>query len=232
MVAKLMNCCKPEPKGTQGYAKLLKRIQVLEDGGIPAKEARSWRIQRQKFRITKKEYQRLVNKFEMEGFMAQKGLWNLAKEKILRERGVLPKEEGDAVREYKAVHEENFLSSWAREDGREKEEGTVGMGNESKEERSEKRRREREKEENGTGSVKRRCDGFVSVEAFQNSSQGVIWRVVVICLGWKLLKKPENLSDCELDTPVDVLVVPDLTDVRVSPSSVFTEFWCGFVLLL
>ena len=35
--------------------------------------------------------------------MAQKGLWNLAKEKILRERGELPKEEGDAVREYKAT---------------------------------------------------------------------------------------------------------------------------------
>ena len=29
--------------------------------------------------------------------MAQKGLWNLPREKILRERGQLPKEEGDAV---------------------------------------------------------------------------------------------------------------------------------------
>ena len=29
---KLMNCCKPEPMGTQGYGKMLKRIQVLEDG--------------------------------------------------------------------------------------------------------------------------------------------------------------------------------------------------------
>ena len=33
------------------------------------------------------------NKFEMDGFMAQKGLWNLAREKILRERGALPNEE-------------------------------------------------------------------------------------------------------------------------------------------
>ena len=49
--------------------------------------------------------------------MAQKGLWNLAREKILRERGALPKEEGDAVREYMAMHEENVLSSWLREDG-------------------------------------------------------------------------------------------------------------------
>ena len=49
---------------------------------------------------------------QMKGFMEQRGLWNLAKGKILRERG----EEGDAVREYKAMHEENFWSSWLRED--------------------------------------------------------------------------------------------------------------------
>ena len=40
------------------------------------------------------------------------------------------------------------------------------MGNESKEERSKKRRREGKKEENGTGTAKRRCDGFVSLEVF------------------------------------------------------------------
>ena len=39
----------------------------------------------------------------------------------LRERGEFPKEEGDAVREYKAMHEENFCSSWLREDGKVKE---------------------------------------------------------------------------------------------------------------
>ena len=66
----------------------------------------------------RKEYQRLLNKFEMEGFMAQKGLWNLARNKPLQDRGALPGEEGDAIREYKAMHEENFLSSWLREDGK------------------------------------------------------------------------------------------------------------------
>ena len=45
-------------------------------------------------------------------FMAQKGLWNLAREKMLQDRGALPKEEGHVVREYKAMHEENFLGSW------------------------------------------------------------------------------------------------------------------------
>ena len=31
--------------------------------------------------------------------MAQKGLWNLAKEEVLRDRGAVPKEEGDVIRE-------------------------------------------------------------------------------------------------------------------------------------
>ena len=61
----LRNCRKREQMGTKEYGKMLKRTQVLEDGRVPAKEARSWRIEGQKRRITRKEYQRLVNKFEM-----------------------------------------------------------------------------------------------------------------------------------------------------------------------
>ena len=47
---------------------MLKRIQILEDGRIPAKEATNLRIEGQKRRITRQEYQRLVNKIEMEDF--------------------------------------------------------------------------------------------------------------------------------------------------------------------
>ena len=32
--------------------------------------------------------------------------------------GVLPEEEGDVIREYKAMHEENVLSSWLRAEGK------------------------------------------------------------------------------------------------------------------
>ena len=32
----------------------------------------------------------------------------------------MPWEEGDDIREYKVMHEENFLSSWLREDGEDK----------------------------------------------------------------------------------------------------------------
>ena len=100
MGPKLTNCCKPEQVGTQ---KIWQNDEENSNSGRrqSPKEAKNWRIEGQKRRITRKDYQRLVNKFEMEGFMAQKGLWNFAKGKILRERGELPKAEGDAVREYK-----------------------------------------------------------------------------------------------------------------------------------
>ena len=108
---------------------------------------------------------------------------------------------------------------------RDKEESVVEESNENDEERrGEKGRRE----ENGTVSVKRRCDGFVSVEAFDISSQG---RDLESCgdLSWgDLLEKPEDLSDGEPDSRVDVLVVPDVTDVLVCPSSVVTEFCDSF----
>ena len=54
MEPKLMSYCQPEQMGTKEYGKMLKRIQVLEDGRVPAKEARSWRIEGQKRRITRK----------------------------------------------------------------------------------------------------------------------------------------------------------------------------------
>ena len=74
-------------------------------------------------------------------------------------------------------------------------------------------------------SVKRRCDGFVSVEAFEIFSQkGETWRVAVVFLGVDLFDK----SDFEHDTRVEVNVVLDVTDVLVSPSSLFTEFCEGF----
>ena len=119
MGPKLMNCCKLEQVGTKEHGKMLKRIQVLEDGRVPAMEARSSKIEGQKRRITSKEYQRLLSKFEMEGFMAQKGLWNLVTgERYLRkERGVTSLESTN-----KAMRQENFLSCWLREDGKDKDE--------------------------------------------------------------------------------------------------------------
>ena len=55
--------------------------------------------------------------FEMEELMAQKGLWNLPREREKNCRREVPclKEEGDVIREHSATHEENFLSSWLKE---------------------------------------------------------------------------------------------------------------------
>ena len=57
--------------------------------------------------------------------MAQRGLWNLAKEKTMKERGELPNEEEDVVREFQAMHEEDFWTSWLREGEKSKEESKV-----------------------------------------------------------------------------------------------------------
>ena len=69
---KLMNCCKLEKVGTEEYGKMVKRIQDLEEGRIPTKEARNWKNEGQKRRITRKECRRLWNEFETGGCTAQK----------------------------------------------------------------------------------------------------------------------------------------------------------------
>ena len=48
--------------------------------------------------------------------MKQRGFWNQARENVLQDRGALPDEEGDVIGEYNAMNEENFLSSWLREE--------------------------------------------------------------------------------------------------------------------
>ena len=93
------------------------------------------------------------------------------------------------MRESQAMHEEDFWSSWLRGDEKIKEESKAeaeGKG----EEKGEKRKRGGEKE-NETEKVRRRCEGFVSVEAFEILVKGEIWRVVEMFLGntsWRSLR--------------------------------------------
>ena len=54
------------------------------------------------------------------------------KTKMLQDRGELPKEEGGVIGEKKAMHEDNFLSSWLREDGEDKKERTMELDGETK----------------------------------------------------------------------------------------------------
>ena len=60
------------------------------------------------------------------------------------------------------MHEEDFWSSWLREDERGKEENGKTERQEEKVKRGKEKRRKNE-----TVMVKRRCEGCVSVEAFE-----------------------------------------------------------------
>ena len=53
---------------------------------------------------------------------------------MLEDGGASPEEEGDLVREYKAMHEEHFLFTWLREDMEGKAEDMEKASRESKEE--------------------------------------------------------------------------------------------------
>ena len=129
---------------------MLKRILVPEDGRVPAKKARDWKIQGQKKRITRKECERLLNDFEMGGFKAQKGLWNLAREKCCRT-------EEHCLRKKVTLLENIRRCSWLRDDGEDKKESKMEVDKETKGETGKKMIREEEKEENETVVVKRRC---------------------------------------------------------------------------
>ena len=78
-----MNCCRPEQVDPKEHGNMLKRIQILEDGRVPAKEAKTGKLKEKK-----------ENNEERVSEAMKK---------------VTP------IREYQAVHEENFISSWLRE---------------------------------------------------------------------------------------------------------------------
>ena len=48
--------------------------------------------------VTWKECKRQREEFGVGGFMAQQGRWNIAQQRMLVDRGALPKEEGDLIR--------------------------------------------------------------------------------------------------------------------------------------
>ena len=114
------------------------------------------------------------------------------------------------------MHEENLFRSWSTEDGkRKKKEYWKRARRPTKEEMGKKRRREEETEENETV----RCVGSVSVEAFDHSVKGEIWRVVVIFLV-RTLWRSLRIGHLEPETRLGGLVVPGVTDVCL-------PFFCG-----
>ena len=82
---------------------------------------------------------------------------------MLENRGVLPKEEGELIRENQATHKENFLSSWVRDGTEGKAEDVIERDRKDKEEEAESGKSEVEE---GWERVKmdgeRVCFGFCS----------------------------------------------------------------------
>ena len=126
---------------------------------------------------------------------------------------------GDVVREYNAMHEENFLGSWLREDlvGKEKtrkvDEKIRGGVSKKEKKRRRREKRWRERRERDGECSKKVCRLCVSAEAFDIFCQGEeFW-----CFLSDLLQDPNDLSGCEPETQAVVSPVPVVTDVPVFP---------------
>ena len=193
----------------------------------------------------------LLNKFEMEGFMAQKGLWNFSTNRALQDRGALPKEKGMPSESMRQCMKKTSLAVGSGKIGKVKTK-------EDKEVREDEGKKSgREKEEHET-VVKRNCVNSVSVEAFDISSQGTIsecdsecssvaesgkwssalvsydiyvppsFAVEVVGVGEMSDSGWEFGSECGSVDMSGVLVVPDVGEAA---SSVVTDlWWCAFGL--
>ena len=94
----------------------------------------------------------------------------------------------------------------------------------NEEEKGEKRKREGRKKRTKWRQSKEDVRFVFLWRPWKSFVKEETWRVMVILSRGDLLEKPEDLSDCEPDTREHVRVVPDVTHVPVSPSSVVTEF--------
>ena len=74
--------------------------------------------------------------------MAQEGLWNIAKKRMLEDRGAVSRQDADLRREYQATHEENFFRNWFQEDVEGEAEDRERSNKEAKEEESTSGKRE------------------------------------------------------------------------------------------
>ena len=92
----------------------------------------------------------------------------------LEDRGALPEEDGNQLRECRAMHEENFLSSWPREDVEERKAEMERLNEEAKQEKSKSGRREVEREGERV-EIKRMCLNRVSSGFFENFSPMTEW---------------------------------------------------------
>ena len=98
MGPQLLNCCRPE-NGHQRIWQNDEKNPDLSQKEESLSRGKELENRGRKEKSHEKGIQEAVKKIEMEGLMAQEGLWSLAKDKIMKERGELPNEEGDVVKE-------------------------------------------------------------------------------------------------------------------------------------
>ena len=79
---------------------------------------------------------RFGESFEWEVSWLRKGGGTSPQKRILEDRGALPKEDGDLLRGYQAIHEEKILSSWLRENVEGEEEERERLNEEARQEGS------------------------------------------------------------------------------------------------
>ena len=60
----------------------LRIILKLEKGAVPDWKAEGWKVEGEERRVTRKECKRSREEFEDGGFMARKGLWNIARKDV------------------------------------------------------------------------------------------------------------------------------------------------------
>ena len=132
-------------------------------------------------------------------FVAQKALWNIARDKKLEDRGAFPEEDGHQLRKYRAMLEENFLSSWLREDVEVRIAEMEKWNEEAKQEESKSGKREVEREEERM-VIKRRCVNRVPAMSSRNFVPFMRWNVLgILVVFWcvSLLCVVLSGFDCE-----------------------------------
>ena len=56
---KLMTRCRPESKDTKQHGEMLKIVHNLEEGRVPDRNAKGWKVEGRKRRVTRKECNRM-----------------------------------------------------------------------------------------------------------------------------------------------------------------------------
>ena len=109
LVSKLMNSLQARNARARGHVEKHPQVKKID---CPT-EARKDGKPRAKKRVTRKECKRRREELEVGGFMAQKkGLWNIAKKRMLKTEERCLKWRGFNQRIQNRARRENFLSSW------------------------------------------------------------------------------------------------------------------------